>query len=174
MKERFPLIKSKNRFVRYFGYIIYSIVGFFAFLIVLATIVAIFAPPSDQSSSKQSSIQKEKEYVNVSFEDFDELFGLRSKLTDYQKKELFEREYKGKYVVWSCELVEVSEDGSEARFRCKPSTWTWDLIVKFRSDQKGKLLKYQKGDIVTVEGMIWSYSELFGHRLTDGIILERG
>lgn len=167
MKERLPLLRSKNKFVRYFGYFLYSIVGFFTFLIVLAAIVT---PPTEQSSTQKAP---EKEYVNVSFEDFDELFGMRSKLTDYQKNELFEREYKGKYVVWTCELVEVSKAGDEARFRCKASTWTWDLIVKFRSDQKEKLLKYQKGDVVTIEGMIWKYSELFGHRLIDGAILER-
>ncbi len=169
MKERLPLLKSKNKFVRYLGYIVYSIVGFFIFLIVLAAIVAIVAPPVEQGSTQKV----EKEYVNISFEDFDELFGAGSKLTDYQKKEFFEREYKGKYVIWTCELVEVSENGDEARFRCKPSTWIWDLIVEFRSDQKEKLLKYQKGDVVTIEGMIWKYSEFFGHRLVDGVILER-
>lgn len=168
MKERLPLIRSENKFVRYFGYVVYGIIGFFVFLIVLAVIVAIVAPTDEGSTQKVG-----KEYVNISFEEFDELFGAGSKLTDYQKKELFEREYKGKYVIWSCELVDVSEDGDEAHFRCKPSTWTRDLIVKFRSDQKEKLLKYQKGDIVTIEGMFWKYSEYFGHRLVDGAILER-
>ena len=169
MRERLPLLRSENRFVRYFGYLVYSIVGFFVFLTILAAIVTMVAPPTEQSSTQKI----EKKYVNTSFEEFDELFGARSKLTDYQKKELFKKEYKGKYVIWTCELVEVSEDGDEARFRCKPSTWTWDLIVKFRNDEKEKLLRYQKGDIVTIEGMVWKYSEYFGHRLIDGAILER-
>jgi len=110
--------------------------------------------------------------VDISFEEFDRLFGMNSKLTDYQKKRLFDRDFKGKYVIWTCELVEVSEDGEDITLKCKSSTLFWDLNVKLREDQKDKLLKYQIGDSITVEGKIYSYSELFGHKLVDGEIID--
>lgn len=166
LRDKIPLIRSEKRIVRYTGYVLYSILCFFVFLIIVGALVS----SPDRGDSEE---QVDKEYVNITFDEFDGLFGRGSDLTDYQKKERFKEEYKGKYVIWSGEIDEVSEDGRKVRMKCKESTILFDLIVKLRSDQKQELLGYQKGDIITVEGMLYSYSESFGHRLVDGVILER-
>ena len=75
IKTKLPLIRSENKIFRLLGYIAYSFLGFFVFMLFIGIMVSI---TGNEEYGK-------KEYVSVSFEEFDKLFGMDSKLTDYQK-----------------------------------------------------------------------------------------
>jgi len=112
-----------------------------------------------------------KEYIDMDFWDFDSLFGMEGTLTDMQKKAEFEEKYKGKYVSWTCELVDLSES-LRMSLKCNPDTFTSDMNVKLRSDQKDKAMAIPKGSLVTFEARLTGYGEFMGHSADDGVIIS--
>ncbi|WP_457556362.1 zinc-ribbon domain-containing protein [Candidatus Pyrohabitans sp.] len=137
----------------------------------LMFVAALFGGGEEGSTSTgPAATPPPKEYIDISFNEFDSLFGMEGSLTDAQKKVEFEK-YKGKYVRWTCELVDVSESLMMS-LRCKPSTFTSDMSVKLRSDQKEKALEIPKGAMVTFEARLKSYGELLGHSADDGVIIS--
>jgi zinc-ribbon domain len=112
-----------------------------------------------------------KEYIDITFYNFDSLFGMEGTLTDMQKKAEFEENYKGKYITWTCELVDLSEY-LRMRLKCNPDTFTSDLSVKLRADQKDKAMALPKDSLVTFEARLTGYGELMGHSADDGVIVS--
>jgi len=87
-------------------------------------------------------------------------FGLESPLSEAQKDEEWEK-YRGKFVTWQGEIVYAGEDlfgalklGVRQRQHSSKSYGAYDVLVNLRPDQKQKLLKLKKGDIVSYRGKL--------------------
>ena len=46
-------------------------------------------------------VKPQKQFSNITFDEFDKIFSNESKLTKLEKKRLWEEEYEGKYVSWT-------------------------------------------------------------------------
>ncbi len=65
MRDKIPLIRSEKRIVRYTGYVLYSILCFFVFLIIVGALVS-----SPDRGDREEQVGKE--YVNITFDEFDD------------------------------------------------------------------------------------------------------
>lgn len=135
-------------------------------------------PSSSQLSTKTASqtTAPEPKILDISYFEFDSLFGLGGSLTDIQKEEVFKRDYKGRYVQWKCELVDISEetfgDDYIMTMKCDPRSFTHDLLVYLREDQKDKALYLEKGSYVEFVASLTRYGGLLSHAARDGVIVS--
>jgi hypothetical protein len=110
-----------------------------------------------------------KQFVTVSFNEIDKLFGSESKLDKSEKTRLWKNEYEGKYVRWTGRIsfrgfavynwnkVGISHKGSDI-----------DVNLKFDYSKQRKVMKLRVGDIVTYTGRLVSLSSMFSsYRLED-------
>jgi hypothetical protein len=110
-----------------------------------------------------------KQFVTVSFNEIDKLFGSESKLDKTEKTRLWKNEFEGKYVRWTGRIsfrgfavynwnkVGISHKGSNI-----------DVNLKFDYSKQRKVMKLRVGDIVTYTGRLVSLSSMFSsYRLED-------
>jgi len=115
-----------------------------------------------------------KQFVTVSFNEFDKIFGNESKLDKSEKMRLWKSEYEGKYVRWTGKIsfrgfavydwnkIGISHTGSNI-----------DVNLKFDYSKQRKVMKLKVGDIVTYTGRLVSLSSLFSsYRLEDVDVLQ--
>jgi hypothetical protein len=103
-----------------------------------------------------------KEYIDITCEKFYELFGRPEGLTSVQRDALddyFEKYYKERYVVWTCEVKDVKCINNLCRLylKCRGvSEYRMEIWADFYGEnlksQREKLLRLNEGDLVTVEG----------------------
>lgn len=143
---------------------------FFGFMFL----VSLFSVGEETTSSEPKISTQQPEILDISFYEFDSMFGMEGSLTDIQKKRVFENEYKNKYVQWKCELEDIGDTfGSYSMsMKCKPDTFTSDMRVTLRDDQKDKAIDLRKGTYVEFRGRLKGYGELLGHRADDGVIVS--
>ncbi|MGR3293406.1 MAG: phospholipase D-like domain-containing protein [Candidatus Scalindua sp.] len=110
-----------------------------------------------------------KQFVTVSFNEIDNLFGSESQLDKSEKIRLWKSEYEGKYVRWTGRIsfrgfavynwnkVGISHKGSSI-----------DVNLKFDYSKQRKVMKLRVGDIVTYTGKLVSLGSMFStYRLED-------
>ncbi|MFV1974723.1 MAG: phospholipase D-like domain-containing protein [Candidatus Scalindua sp.] len=110
-----------------------------------------------------------KQFVTISFDEFDKKFGSESKLDKSEKTRLWKNEYEGKYVRWTGKIsfrgfavydwnkVGISHKGSNI-----------DVNLRFDYSKQRKVMKLKVGDIVTYTGKLVSLrSVLSSYRLED-------
>ena len=115
-----------------------------------------------------------KQFVTISFNEFDNIFGSESKLDKSEKMRLWKNEYEGKYVRWTGKIsfrgfavydwnkVGISHKGSNI-----------DVNLKFDYSKQRKVMKLKVGDIMTYTGRLVSLSSLFSsYRLEDVDVLQ--
>ena len=92
----------------------------------------------------------DNEIVEVIDEEFLEMY-CNSESTTLKKETLFNENLKGQYVTWEGTVQTISEYSSGYTMGVKlcDSTWTWDIDVVMRDDQKNILLNINEGDKVT-------------------------
>ncbi len=119
---------------------------------------------------KVKSVAKpQKQFSNITFNEFDKIFGKESKLTKLEKKRLWEEEYEGKYVSWTGKVgfkgiaiydwnkVGIIHKGSKI-----------DVNLKFDYSKKNKVLNLKVEDVVTYTGRLVSLRGLMTpYRLDD-------
>lgn len=129
------------------------------------------------TSSTPTVTPAPKEFLSITFREFNELFGAGATLTDAQKEVRF-KEFKGKYVEWTCKVAEVTrswfteDEIYHISLRCDRFTTTSDLSVFLRKDQKDKALALVKGADVTFIARLYDYSAFLGHSADDGEIIR--
>ena len=130
------------------------------FVCVLVFVLGACAPEKTYSyePTKISSRRAVKEPLRVSFEEFDELFGLKSGKTELQKKDAFNR-FKGQCVEWTGEMVYANEGlfGLSVGFKHLPGTFTYDTLVNVPSTSRGSVLKMYKGQRYQYKGTLKDY-----------------
>ncbi|MFQ5685446.1 MAG: phospholipase D-like domain-containing protein [Candidatus Scalindua sp.] len=119
---------------------------------------------------KVKSVAKpQKQFSNITFDEFNKIFGNKSKFTKLEKKRLWEKEYKGKYVSWTGKIgfkggaiydwnkVGIIHKGSKV-----------DVNLKFDYSKKDKVLNLKVEDVVTYTGRLISLRGLLTpYRLDD-------
>ena len=150
VRQKLPLIGSKRRIVRWFGYVVYIFVA----LIVLGILFG----GGNKTQTATPTATENVECIDLKFYDFWSMFSPYSKYTSLQKKEKF-KEYKGKCVKWSGQVDSVSEKGDKMIVRFTSVAASSTVVVKLLPDQKEKLTSYSKGDKITFEAILDSYWE---------------
>jgi hypothetical protein len=115
-----------------------------------------------------------KQFVTISFDEFDKKFGSESKLDKSEKTRLWKNEYEGKYVRWTGKIsfrgfavydwnkVGISHKGSNI-----------DVNLRFDYSKQRKVMKLKVGDIVTYTGRLVSLSSVFSsYRLQDVDVVQ--
>lgn len=118
----------------------------------------------------------EKQFVSKSFKKFHRQFGINSKLTDLQKEQEFDQEYKGKWVQWKGKVVDVSQGflgGIELQIQHLPSTLTYDVGLNLAEGQADQAAKLAKGQTITYVGRITRWGNLLPHSVEDGEIVGK-
>lgn len=125
-------------------------------------------------AEKQADANVEKQFVDISCYEFCAMFNAHSNKTELQKKNLFEKEFKNKYVKWQGRVSSISDGflGLTVQVKCSPHTLVTDLIISFDSDEKDKLLSYSEGSLIKFEARLDRYGELVGHSLSHGKLIE--
>ena len=117
----------------------------------------------------KSVVNPQKQFSNITFDEFDKIFGNESKLPKLEKKRLWEEEYEGKYISWTGKVgfkggaiydwnkVGMIHKGSKA-----------DVNLKFDYSKKNKVLNLKVEDVVTYTGRLVSLRGLLTpYRLDD-------
>ena len=115
-----------------------------------------------------------KQFMNVSFNEIDKLFGSESKLDKTERTTLWKSKFEGKYVKWTGRVsfrgfavynwnkVGISHKGSSI-----------DVNLKFDYSKQKTVMKLKVGDIVTYTGRLVTLSSLLSsYRLEDVDILQ--
>lgn len=110
---------------------------------------------------------------DISFTELDEIYQVGSKYTDIQKDENWKK-YDGKKVKWSGTIAEISETFGtlQLQVKMKDDTFTSDLLIKLKEEQKDKALKLSVGDSVTFIGILDDWGTLMPITLSDGEIVQ--
>lgn len=132
-------------------------------------------------ASSNAPTPASKEYSDETFLGFIEKFGIDGTLTDLQKDKIFESQYEGKYVEWTCELADIQETmfGGEyyMLLDCPedPTEWDFDndISVTIRKDQTDEAIMIMKGEMVTFEGRFKSHIDVWADvAFDDGTIIS--
>lgn len=115
-----------------------------------------------------------KQFVTISFDEFDKKFGSESKLDKSGRTRLWKNEYEGKYVRWTGRIsfrgfavydwnkVGISHKGSNI-----------DVNLRFDYSKQRKVMRLKVGDIVTYTGRLVSLSSAFSsYRVDDADVLQ--
>lgn len=149
-------------------------------LLVLVIFGAIFGGDSTEQSTKdnpQASIQAtpaQRVPVSNSFEnDYEDIY-CDEDATALQKKTLFDEKFKGQYVNWTGEITRVAESYGNYVLNVKhcPDTWTSDISITVKKDQKDRLLQLTEGDEVTYIAKLTDFGEIMGLSANDGEIVS--
>ena len=147
-------------------------------LILIGLIIVTSVFLSRSSWLRRPSIQSqdtevvEREFLLLSFEDFNGLTGGNDRIGSAQRRHIFEK-YKGKYVRWRGEVEEViKEISGDYTLRVKPSLTAEDLQISIRFDKskQGKLLRLKRGEGVNYTGKLTDLDPSSGYYLEDGDI----
>ncbi len=112
--------------------------------------------------------------LNVDFKDFDAMFGENSKLTDIQKNELFDSQYKDKLIRWAGRVEEVKTVFGDLTIlvKHKPTTLVYDVQLELKDSQKEKAMSLHKGDSIVYIGKLTSWGSILSHGVEDGEIVS--
>ncbi len=133
----------------------------------------------EEASTEATPVQKE--YADVTFKKYLSFFGIDGSLTDLQKDKVFESEYKGKYVKWTCTMADIKESifgsGYYMLLDCPddPTEFDFDndVSVTLRKDQTDEAMLVMKGEEVTFEGRFKEHIDLMADvALDDGTIIS--
>lgn len=123
------------------------------------------------------SKEPHKNFIDVSFEELNKLFGKESTLSGSEKKAQWEK-YNGKYICWDGTVVYkgigrvdwnrvgISHQGDEEKADA-------DVVVLFNWKMYQKVMNISAGNIITYTGKLISRPRLNSHFLVqDGMIIE--
>jgi len=132
---------------------------------------------TDKPEESQSCIYAyEEEQIEVSIDELYSLFWDYSELSEIQKEELYETEYKGKIIKTSIYADTISKASLSTQYVVKEMSSPYSCIAKafFPSSEKDKLLEANIGDTIVFTGKLVNYDFGFASCLefTDSKVLE--
>lgn len=116
--------------------------------------------------------------VSKSFAEFDKIFGDSSSLTELQKENKFETEYKEKVVIWKGYVIRVYEGWTGdycIRINTNsPSQTTENFKVCYEGESNmNELLSLGEGNYIEVTGTIQDYQDLYPKYYVEGIDVRK-
>lgn len=150
----------------------------FCWLGAMIVSIAVQPPQSKQVSStspdtKKSVASNNESVSSIIWSQIDAIYNLKSKTTDIRKEEAW-KSFKGKRVVWSGEVSEISKGlfgGITLQVKMNEDTFTSDLIIKLKSSEKAEASSLSKGDRITFSGTLDNWGTILPITLEDGEIL---
>lgn len=127
----------------------------------------------DKEQVKDVSELKEP-FSNITFNEFDKIFGNESELKKSEKKRLWKDKYEGKYIRWTGRVgykgIAVY-DWNKVGISHKDSNV--DVNLRFDYTKQKKVLRLNVGDVITYTGKLVSLRSLFSqYRLDDVDVLQ--
>ena len=116
----------------------------------------------------------QKPFLNITFNEFDKIFGNESELKMSEKKRLWKDKFEGKYVRWTGRVgykgIAVY-DWNKVGIMYKDSNI--DVNLRFDYTKQKKVLRLNVGDVITYTGKLVSLRGLFSqYRLDDVDVLQ--
>ena len=110
---------------------------------------------------------------DVTWEEIDKIYNLKSDFTELQKKEHW-KNYKGEKVKWSGKVSSVGETFGTLTLQVKlnPSTLTSDVLVTLKESERQDAMRLSEGDPVTFIGILNDWGSLMPVTLDHGEIAE--
>lgn len=123
------------------------------------------------SSGSNSTLGNSSVISDISWEELDSVYNIKSDRTDLQKDEIW-KGYEGKYVDWVGEVTDISKGfgGLTLYIKMKDSTFTHDLRIELKSSEESKALKIIKGDRVNFTGRLDRWGTILAISLDNGEI----
>lgn len=121
---------------------------------------------------KQSSSFPGKSFILLSFDDFDNLMGLRDPVPPAHQQALFDQ-YRGRYVRWHGEVWEVGRDVTGdilLKVRHNIDTEDFDVLVRLNPSTEEEWGRLSRGKAVSYIGRLVSFSPATGYYLDKGEI----
>lgn len=122
-----------------------------------------------------------KVYLSDTYNNLYLIFGSRSKYTDLQKERIFVEKYKGNYVKWKGEVVDIDNTYGSLTIYLKHRERgefefgsSYDVVLYVNPDQQNKLETISKGDMITYSGKLTEISEFLSMtlRIKDGEVIS--
>jgi hypothetical protein len=110
----------------------------------------------------------------ISWKEVDAIYNLRSHYTDLQKDEVWKR-YKGQRVKWVGKVEEIKEGwlgGLSLMVKMNRSTFTFDLMIDLKREQKTAAMSIHKSAIIEFTGTLDQWGSLLPITVEDGEILR--
>lgn len=151
--------------------------GIKALIIIVGLVIVGFSSdfeettPTTEPATTQEK-PKEVAVVSNSFDDFS--IKCDRDATNLQKQDLFKSKFKNNYVEWTGEVSSISESFGKYTLQVKhcPLTFTSDILVQMKDDQREKLLTFRDGDQITYRAKLVRLGDILGLSATDGIVIE--
>ena len=118
------------------------------------------ATPKPEKTPAEPAPAPEPQKV-IPWKEIHAVYGTDSKATELKKDELW-KGYKGKWVEWQGEVVEVSKTFGilQVQVKMEETTFSSDVIVQIPADQESKALMLNAGDTVKFAGNLQSWGTL--------------
>lgn len=128
---------------------------------------------SDNSRNLQDSSIANKPNIIISNKTYNELWSIfkpNSRYTDLQKEKIFDREYKGKYVLWSGRIKNIDTTMFdhkivvfvEERNKKMYDIDGGDIVLYLDKKDYDKVIDFNKGDNITYQGKFIMFHDFIG------------
>ncbi|MBZ4193911.1 MAG: hypothetical protein LAE24_06335 [Candidatus Contendobacter sp.] len=127
--------------------------------------------PSSSTTSSRPNPQIEEQNP-ISWSEIDQIYNIENGSTDLQKKEAWKR-FKGKKVVWSGTVSEVSDGftGLTLQVKMNSNTLTSDVLIRLKKSQHDKALQLRQDGYVQFTGRLDDWGSIMPITIDDGEIL---
>lgn len=128
---------------------------------------------SQTTSATSSQLNPQVEEQNpISWSEIDQIYNIRNESTDLQKREAWKR-FKGKKVVWSGTVSEISDGftGLTLQVKMNSDTLTSDVLIRLKKSQRDKALQLRQGGYVEFTGRLDDWGSIMPITIDDGEIL---
>ncbi len=142
-------------------------------LFVLLAFGSVDSPDSTTDDSSDSNSSEKDEVSSISWADVDRIYNLDSKATDLRKEEEW-KQFKGKRIQWTGTVSSISDSFGTLSLQIKmnPDTFTSDLLINLKENQRSKAIDFAEGDRITFSGVLDDWGTLMPITLSDGEIVE--
>lgn len=130
---------------------------------------ALVKPPSAKAGATVAAAP----IAAIEWKEIDAIYNLNSKSTDLQKENAWPK-YQNKRVQWIGHVAEVSDGigGLTLHVKMNRRTFTSDILVDLRDDQKAFASNLDVGDKVSFAGTLHSWGTILPITMKDGEVLE--
>ena len=129
--------------------------------------------PTQAPTSSPAQVQQ-SDSISLTYFEFDTIFWKSSSMTDLQKEDEFEKNYKGKIITWEGYIDRVYEGWTGDYCIWVTARSPGQSSVDFKScfegeNNKNTLLSLQEGDHITIIGTIEDYQDLYPSYYVEGM-----
>lgn len=115
--------------------------------------------PSSASTPTSATPAPKDVISNITWDDYDNVYSLRSNSTDMQKESSWSR-FEGKRVAWSGTVVDVTKGtfgGITLNVKMNKETLTYDASISLKESETSKASQITKGKTVTFVATLKNY-----------------